>query len=62
LNIVRSGTHTNNDNQWRLKTYAWDARDRLTVVARLASFPYDGLGRWQTVTLSGTGWDVAEEQ
>jgi YD repeat-containing protein len=51
------------------KTYAWDARNRLTGITVLASFVYDGAGRRQTATLNGTatsylydGFDVAEEQ
>jgi hypothetical protein len=50
-------------------TYAWDARNRLTGIAGLGSFMYDGVGRRQTATLNGTatsylydGRDVAEEQ
>jgi RHS repeat-associated protein len=52
-----------------VRTYTWDARDRLIAIPGVASFAYDGLGRRQTATRGGTatsflydGWDVAQEQ
>jgi len=52
-----------------VRSYAWDARNRLTAIAGVASFVYDALGRRQTAIRGGTatsflydGWDVAQEQ
>jgi hypothetical protein len=52
-----------------VRTYTWDARNRLTGITGVASFVYDGVNRRQTATLGGTatsylydGWDVAQEQ
>jgi RHS repeat-associated protein len=52
-----------------VRSYTWDARDRLTAIPGVASFVYDGFRRRQTATRGGTatsflydGWDVAQEQ
>jgi RHS repeat-associated protein len=52
-----------------VRSYSWDARDRLSAISGVASFAYDGFGRRQTATRGGTatsflydGWDVAQEQ
>lgn len=52
-----------------VRSYTWDARDRLTGITGVASFVYDASGRRQTATRGGTatsflydGWDVAQEQ
>ena len=52
-----------------MRSYSWDARNRLTGIAGVASFAYDGFGRRQTATRGGTttsflydSWDVAQEQ
>jgi RHS repeat-associated protein len=55
-----------NDGQHAL---SFDARNRLTAIAGVASFAYDGFGRRVTATRAGVatsflydGWDVAQEQ
>jgi len=52
-----------------VRTYTWDARDRLTGITGVASFGYDASNRRQTATRSGTAtsflydrWEVAQEQ
>jgi RHS repeat-associated protein len=52
-----------------VRSYSWDARDRLSAIPGVASFVYDGFGRRQTATRGGTAtsflydfWDVAQEQ
>src|SRR5262249_31644798 len=52
-----------------VRTYTWDARNRLTTIPGVASFAYDAFGRRQTATRGGIatsflydGWDVAQEQ
>ena len=53
-----------------LRSYSWDARNRLTAVAGVASYSYDGLGRRQSSTLGANpkrsylydGFDVVQEQ
>jgi RHS repeat-associated protein len=52
-----------------VRTYTWDARNRLSGISGVASFSYDGSNRRQTATRGGTptsflydGWDVAQEQ
>jgi RHS repeat-associated protein len=52
-----------------VRSYSWDARNRLTGISGVASFVYDGLGRRQTTTRGGIatsflydGSDVAQEQ
>ena len=52
-----------------MRSYSWDARNRLTGIAGVASFAYDAFGRRQTATRGGIatsflydGWDVAQEQ
>ena len=37
-----------------LRSYSWDARDRLTAIPGVASFAYDAVGRRATATLAGT--------
>ena len=53
-----------------LRSYAWDARNRLTVITSVAAFSYDGLGRRQSSTIGANparsylydGFDVVQEQ
>src|SRR5438132_7310100 len=52
-----------------VRSYSWDARNRLTSITGVASFAYDAFGRRQTATRGGIatsflydGWDVAQEQ
>lgn len=52
-----------------VRSYSWDARNRLTGITGVASFANDAFGRRQTATRSGTAtsflydsWDVAQEQ
>lgn len=53
-----------------LRSYAWDARNRLTAIAGVAAFAYDGLGRRQSSTMGANparsylydGFDVVQEQ
>jgi RHS repeat-associated protein len=52
-----------------VRSYSWDARDRLTAIPGVASFGYDAFGRRDTATRGGTAtsflydrWDVAQEQ
>jgi len=52
-----------------VRTYTWDARNRLSGIGGVASFGYDSFNRRQTATRSGVatsflydGWDVAQEQ
>src|SRR5262249_41685007 len=52
-----------------VRSYTWDARDRLTAVSGVASFAYDAFGRRQMATRGGVttsflydGWDVVQEQ
>jgi RHS repeat-associated protein len=52
-----------------VRTYTWDARDRLTGITGVASFGYDAANRRQTAIRSGTAtsflydrWEVAQEQ
>jgi RHS repeat-associated protein len=52
-----------------VRTYSWDARNRLSVITGVANFGYDSFNRRQTETRGGTStsflyddWDVAQEQ
>jgi RHS repeat-associated protein len=52
-----------------IRSYTWDARDRLIGITGVASFVYDAFGRRQTATRGSTTtaflydfWDVAQEQ
>jgi RHS repeat-associated protein len=52
-----------------VRSYTWDARDRLTAIPGVASLVYDAFGRRQTATRGGIAtsflyddWDVAQEQ
>jgi len=52
-----------------VRSYTWDARNRMTTIPGVASFTYDGLGRRQTATRGGIAtsflydrWDVVQEQ
>lgn len=53
-----------------LRSYAWDARNRLTSIAGVASYAYDGMGRRQSSTVGANptrsylydGFDVVQEQ
>jgi RHS repeat-associated protein len=52
-----------------VRSYTWDARDRLTAIPSVANFAYDPFGRRQTATRGGIatsflydGWDVVQEQ
>ena len=53
-----------------LRSYTWDARNRLTAITGVAAYAYDGLGRRQSSTLGAAparsylydGFDVVQEQ
>jgi YD repeat-containing protein len=52
-----------------VRSYIWDARDRLTSIVGVANFVYDAFGRRQMATRGGTStaflydsWDVVQEQ
>jgi RHS repeat-associated protein len=52
-----------------IRSYTWDARNRLSSITGVATFVYDAIGRRQTATRGGTatsflydGWDVVQEQ
>lgn len=53
-----------------LRSYNWDARNRLTAITGVAAFTYDGLGRRQSSTIGANparsylydGFDVVQEQ
>lgn len=51
------------------RTFVWDARDRLTNIAGVASFTYDNFNRRKSITQNGAttsylydGWEVSQEQ
>jgi RHS repeat-associated protein len=52
-----------------VRTYTWDARNRMSGITGVANFGYDTFNRRQTATRGGTStsflyddWDVAQEQ
>lgn len=52
-----------------VRSYVWDARNRLSAITGVASFAYDGLNRRSTATRGGTatsflydGWDLVQER
>lgn len=51
------------------RTFAWDARNRLTSIDAVASFTYDSFNRRKSSTQNGTttaflydGWEISQEQ